>query len=80
MIFSKIQSMGEIYIYKLLSFILVFLFTMSACTKEENFTYWTEKTDNQIQRLDKANIKYEIREGEIWVKEEDMKKVVACYS
>jgi hypothetical protein len=50
---------------------------MSACTKVENFTYWTEKTDNQIQRLDKANIKYEIREGEIWVKEEDMKKVVS---
>lgn len=72
--------MGEINIYKLLSCILVFLFTMSACSKEENFTYWTEKTDNQIQRIDKANIKYEIREAEIWVKEEDMKKVVACCS
>jgi hypothetical protein len=53
---------------------------MSACSKEVNYTYWTEKTDNQIQRLDEANIKYEIRKGEIWVKEEDMKKVVACCS
>jgi hypothetical protein len=61
-------------------FILVLLITLSACNKKENYTYWTEKTDNQIKRLDEANIKYEIREGEIWVKEDDMEEVVVCCS
>ena len=60
--------------------VIVILIMLSACNKEENYTYWTGKTDNQIERLDKANIKYEIRDNEIWVKEKDMFKVVACCS
>lgn len=53
---------------------------LSGCNTEEKYIYWTEKTDNQIQRLDDANIKYEIKAKEIWINENDMSKVVACCS
>jgi hypothetical protein len=46
----------------------------------DTFIYWTEKTDNQIERLDKANINFEIRHGEIWIREKDIRKVMACPS
>ncbi|WP_102261079.1 hypothetical protein [Mesobacillus jeotgali] len=54
--------------------------TLTACNQKEPYAYWTGRTDNQIQRLDEAGIKYEIREGEIWVREKDLKKVMACCS
>ena len=65
---------------KLLVIAFVSLILLSGCNKEDEYIYWTEKTDNQIQRLNGANIKYEIKEGEIWVREKDMSKVVACCS
>ncbi|WLR54702.1 hypothetical protein LC048_20195 [Mesobacillus subterraneus] len=61
-----------------LSFFIVI--TLTACNTDEPFAYWTERTDNQIQRLDEAGIKYEIREGDIWVRKKDLKKVMACCS
>jgi hypothetical protein len=60
-----------------LSFCL--LLSLAACNKKERFTYWTDRTDNLIQRLNEAMIKYEIREGEIWVFNKDLEKVVACW-
>lgn len=39
-----------------------------------------KRENNQIKRLDKSNFKYEIRAGEIWVREKDLDKVVACCS
>ncbi|MCM3666988.1 hypothetical protein M3204_21535 [Mesobacillus subterraneus] len=45
------------------------MITLAACNTKEASIYWTDRTDNQIQRLDDANVKYEIREGEIWVRE-----------
>ncbi|MBP3952522.1 hypothetical protein [Bacillus suaedae] len=63
-----------------MTFAIVTLITLSACSSGEIDTYWTDKTDNQLQRLDQANIKYEIREGEIWISEEDLFDVVACCS
>ncbi|MFJ5624849.1 hypothetical protein ACIQD3_19480 [Peribacillus loiseleuriae] len=65
---------------KLLVITFVSLILLSGCNTEDEYIYWTEKTDNQIQRLDGANIKYEIKGGEIWVREKDMSKVVACCS
>jgi hypothetical protein len=65
---------------KLFFMTFVILNTLSACSIEETYTYWTDKTDNQIQRLEEANINYEIRETEIWVIEKDRDKVVACCS
>lgn len=65
---------------KLLIVTTSLLFLLSACSAEDSYMYWTVKTENQIQRLDEANIKYEIREGEIWIREKDMDKVVACCS
>jgi hypothetical protein len=56
------------------------LITLASCNPDESFTYWTDSTENQIQRLDEAEIRYEIRDGEIWVIEEDLKKVMACCS
>ncbi|WP_230501396.1 hypothetical protein [Sutcliffiella rhizosphaerae] len=57
---------------------------MVACKTEEisneNFVHWTEKTDNQLQRLDEARIKYEIRDMEIWINEKDLDKAVVCCS
>jgi hypothetical protein len=62
----------------ILSFsVLIFL---AACNTKETYAYWTDRTDIQIQRLDKAGIKYEVREGEIWVREKDLKKAMACCS
>jgi hypothetical protein len=61
-----------------LSFCLLLSFT--ACNTKERFTYWADRTDNLIQRLNEAMIKYEIREGEIWVFNKDLEKVVACCS
>lgn len=59
-----------------LSAFLDLLITISACST----IYWTEKTDNQIERLNQANINDEIRDGEIWIREEGIRKVVACCS
>jgi hypothetical protein len=61
-----------------LSFLIVI--TLTACNQNESYTNWTDSTDNQTQRLDEAGIKYEIREGEIWIREKDLKKAVACCS
>lgn len=61
-----------------LSFLIVI--TLTACNQNESYTHWTDSTDNQTQRLDEAGIKYEIREGEIWVREKDLKKAMACCS
>jgi hypothetical protein len=57
------------------------LVLLAACSNtKESYTHWTDSTDNQIQRLDEAGIKYVIREGEIWISEKDLKKAVACCS
>lgn len=63
-----------------ITFAIVTLITLSACSAGEIDTYWTDKTEDQLQRLDEANIKYEIREGEIWISEGDLFDVVACCS
>jgi hypothetical protein len=47
---------------------------------DKSYVYWTTNTNNQIQRLEAADVEYEIREDEIWVREEDMEKVLACCS
>ncbi len=59
---------------------VMILLTLSACSSAETYTFWTEESIQQIQRLNEANIRYEIRNGEIWVSEGDMDKVVACCS
>ncbi|MBT2642812.1 hypothetical protein J7I80_11285 [Bacillus sp. ISL-41] len=56
------------------------LIILAACNAKEPYTYWTDRTDNQILRLDEAGIKYEIRAGKIWVREKDLKRVMACCS
>lgn len=63
--------------------IMSFLFVMLAgCnTKTESvYMYWDEETDVQIQRLDEAGVRYEVKDGEILVLEEDMLKAVECCS
>lgn len=67
----------------LVAIIVLILITLSACStgnSSDTHIFWTEKTDNQIERLDQANIFYEIRHGEIWIREKDIRKVVACCS
>ncbi|WP_156317595.1 hypothetical protein [Bacillus sp. CHD6a] len=62
---------------------LISLVILSACSSDSSsgaYVYWTEKTDNQIQQLDHAKINYEIRHGDIWIREKDTRKVVACCS
>ncbi|MGD6792146.1 hypothetical protein [Sutcliffiella horikoshii] len=61
---------------------LISLIILCACSSQSNgpYVYWTEKTDNQIQQLDQVKINYEIRHGEIWIREKDTRKVVACCS
>lgn len=67
----------------LVGVIVLILITLSACStgnSSDTFIHWTEKTDNQMERLDQSNIIYEIRHGEIWIREKDIRKVVACCS
>lgn len=53
---------------------------LSGCSTKDEYIYWTDQTDNQIQRLVGADISYEIRHGEIWIREKDKSKVVVCCS
>ncbi|MDX5475635.1 MAG: hypothetical protein LPK00_08850 [Bacillaceae bacterium] len=59
---------------------IVLLLTACQQNESEKFTYWTDESSNQLQRLEKAKIKYEIRNEEIWINEKDLMKVVACCS
>lgn len=68
---------------KLITAGLISLLILSACSTENSsgtYVQWTEQTDNQIQRLNQAKIKYEIRHGDFWIREKDNRKVVACCS
>jgi|GEM_PF-5085534 len=65
---------------KLLYIIYVSLMLLSGCSTKDEYIYWTDQTDNQIQRLVGADISYEIRHGEIWIREKDKSKVVVCCS
>ena len=58
----------------------VFLLLLLSGCNDDEFVYWTDTEASQIQRLDEANISYDIRNGEIWIKENDMTKVIACCS
>lgn len=69
-----------IVLMKNLTLIFSVLIVFTACNTNESYTYWTDRTDNQIQRLDEAKIEYEVREDEIWVREKALEKVVACCS
>ncbi|KGP90655.1 hypothetical protein N780_04040 [Pontibacillus chungwhensis BH030062] len=60
--------------------LFITLIALSACSSTETYTYWTEESEEQIQRLNEADIRYEVRDGEIWVSEKDMDEVVACCS
>lgn len=58
------------------------LFILSGCNSQEDeqYMYWADHSNNQVERLDQARIKYEIRDGEIWIKKKDSLKVAACCS
>ncbi|WP_144480137.1 hypothetical protein [Cytobacillus oceanisediminis] len=57
--------------------IIFLLITLASCNPDESLTNWTDTTENQLPRLDEAKIKYEIRDAQIWVREKDLKKVMA---
>ena len=75
-----IQLFNKEVLMKLIFLTLVLFFLLSGCNAEEEYTYWTEKTDNQIQLLDEAIINYEIREGEIWIRDRDFSRILICCS
>lgn len=77
---SNDKQLGMSILKKKLILSFSVLVLLAACNTEESYTDWTDSTDNQIQRLNDAGIKYEIREGEIWVRDKDLKKAVACCS
>ena len=56
------------------------MISLTACNPNESYSYWTERTDYQIKRMDEAKIEYEIRDGAIWVRDKDLKKAMACCS
>ena len=59
---------------------LLIMISLTACNPNESYSYWTERTDYQIKRMDEAKIEYEIRDGAIWVRDKDLKKAMACCS
>lgn len=64
---------------KQLLILTLFIF-LTGCSEEKNYVYWTVTESSQIKRLEEAQIDFIIKNGEIWVNEEDMKKVVVCCS
>lgn len=70
------------YMKKLLAIAFVSILFLSSCSNSaDHYISWTDDaTENNIQRLDEANIKYEIREGQIWIRERDLDKAVMCCS
>ncbi|WP_155972058.1 hypothetical protein [Paenibacillus sp. Soil522] len=64
--------------------LVIFLFALflflSACNNSDKakYVYWTVETENQIERLERAEVDYKIQNREIWVKENDVKKAVQC--
>ena len=66
---------------RLLVISFVSLMLLSGCNPSATYYIdWSEATENQIQRLDEANIKYDVREGKIWIRETDLNEVVECCS
>ncbi|MFD2043395.1 hypothetical protein ACFSTA_03295 [Ornithinibacillus salinisoli] len=70
---------------KKLIILFLLLILASGCMNSESteYKFWAHKTDNQITRLNDANIDYKIIEGnggidEIWVSEQDFDNVTAC--
>ncbi|MDS9471272.1 hypothetical protein [Sporosarcina pasteurii] len=59
---------------------ILLLMILMGCQSQSEFIYWTDVTENQIQRLNDAKLKYEVRDGQVWIKESDMFKVVTCCS
>lgn len=57
------------------------LLFLSGCSPSaDHYINWTDTTGGQTERLDEANIKYEIREGQVWIRERDLDKAVRCCS
>lgn len=66
---------------KFLTVGLLLLIPLTGCSPEDsNFIHWADKTESQIKRLENSNIKYELRNNEIWIKEKDLDKAVSCCS
>lgn len=60
-----------------------FVLILTACNGEKDaksYIYWAEETEAETERLDEAGVRYEIKDGEILVIEEDMFKAVECCS
>lgn len=66
----------------LVTVIFILFMLLSACNTndDEKYAPWAEESANQIKRLNKAEIDYKTQNGEIWIKENDVKKAVQCCS
>lgn len=60
------------------SILLITTLLASCGTHEDVYVNWTKESDSTTQRLNDANIHYEIRDGEIWIREKDMTDAVIC--
>ncbi|WP_203334758.1 hypothetical protein [Planococcus beigongshangi] len=59
----------------------VSLTLLSGCNPSATYYIdWSDTSEDQIQRMDEANIKYDIRDGQIWIRERDLDKAAACCS
>jgi hypothetical protein len=70
------KALKETTMKKIFSITIIVIGLLFGCSPAAEYIYWTEETENQLQRLNEAKINYEIRNGEIWVKERDMDKVI----
>lgn len=59
---------------------LVLIILLVGCNGDKHYVYWTDISESQLLRLDAANIQYMTRGEEIWIREKDLNKVVACCS
>lgn len=59
---------------------MVCVMFLSACQKEENrkYVHWGEITENDKKRLTENGIDFKVKNENLYIPEDQMKKAVAC--
>ncbi|UJW58731.1 membrane lipoprotein lipid attachment site-containing protein [Bacillus sp. A116_S68] len=81
--FFEIKRKGfDFRMKKILAFISIMII-LQGCNgnNDESFDVnWSEYSDTTVERLESNGIKYEIRDGNVYIPKKDHDKAVACCS
>ncbi|RNA66971.1 hypothetical protein [Alteribacter keqinensis] len=66
---------------KRIAVILCFVILTACSAGDENDdVQWGEYSDSAVQRLEYSNIDYEVKDGQIFIREKDVNKAQSCCS